>query len=892
MIIKKRCFILLVFLQFSLLLAAIGPDDYTLFNQSVFRFRYNPSDARALNNFFIREIANYNYLELYKTGYNLGFEHSLNIREPSKGNFEIGSSMVLKGMDGDIFYEGFNISQVLMPSTYSFDLSVFDKDLRLIKVLNFKDLFIGKLDDEPVNLIELPIQSGSVFKITNLTFSYLETDKTGFIERIVEVNRFLGFLSLSANMLIKAGSINPDEPEIILSNFIKIYDLERFSKISASLTFSSDLDIPEKDSLAFSENLFSHSVNQRRLQTIFDQNVDTLKKEIGNAEIQAAAEKIINLQLGYLTSLEMSKYLFEPVYLQMSRMFGNQNSWISLLDAITAYFSGRPQISFLPDFGNTFGRILYQKYLAKADWLIEQQKYNEAVLLIESAGVVCQNQIEKDCDLAVFNRLSKAKYGIYDAYLKIAGQALTKKSPDLAKKYLDIAQVFQENNRSMILSKELINQNMRILAEEYCDLGRKALKSGFAIEALNDLSSALAIYQRLHETNFDDQIKNDLEIAFDLKFEEMLERSQKYLEAGNLDKADEEVAQIQALATTYPEIRFDQSKFEVFKETISKNRFEIRYNNLKNALRYENFDEAVVQLKSLRETHPQSFHQSEDEITGYIKLYLKPALLQKIGLANERFLADNQKDTDSIIAEILTLKNNFPGFNDSEVENAFAGLMKSFETDECGTLKSSITRRTDETIQLLGAKMYHEADLILSQLLLEIQSGKGCLVNDSILKSLQANYNDVFVYYRLLIQTEEKYSKNDFQGAIEIHLKAENCFYQKNIYRFDETYRSIEEFITAKSNPGLNSTAIGYYSRKQDYRKMISLFHLFLQNGFDIGKYDSYLSEAGTAMALADKARFPQSDPIFMLEKLSLGKQDFQPFKSAYIKAWKNKKDL
>ena len=257
MIIKKRWLIILVFMQFSLLSAAIGPDDYTLFEQSVFRFRYIPSDARHLNNFFIREIANYNYLELYKTGYNLRFEHALNIRELLNGNFEIGSSMVLKGIDGDVFYKDFNISKVLLPSTYSFDLSLFDKDLRLIKVLNFKDLLVEKLDEKPIYLLGMSLEPGSVFKVTNLAFSYLETDKTRFVERIVEVNKFLGFLSLSENMLIKADTINPDDPETVLPNFLKIYDLERFSKISSGLSFSPGLEIPAKDSLAFSNNLFS-----------------------------------------------------------------------------------------------------------------------------------------------------------------------------------------------------------------------------------------------------------------------------------------------------------------------------------------------------------------------------------------------------------------------------------------------------------------------------------------------------------------------------------------------------------------------------------------------------------------------------------------------------------
>ena len=217
-------------------------------------------------------------------------------------------------------------------------------------------------------------------------------------------------------------------------------------------------------------------------------------------------------------------------------------------------------------------------------------------------------------------------------------------------------------------------------------------------------------------------------------------------------------------------------------------------------------------------------------------------------------------------------------------------MIKSFESEECSLLKSNIADQTDRAIRLIGAKKYSEAQQTINQALLDAQSLKDCKISDSMLVNLQTEYGDVFAYYQLLNQADEKFSKSDFLASIEIHLKAENFFYQKNISRFDETYQPIGAFIMVKSSPGLNSTAIGYYSRKQDYRKMISLFHVYLQNGYDIAKYEAYISEAGTFMANYDKERFPQNDPVFMLEKLTLGKQDFQPFKSAYLKTWKNKK--
>lgn len=62
-------------------------------NQS-FRFSYNRTDAPAMNNILVREIARINYLNLYRTGYEL--EYALEIKISVTGDDElfISSSLI------------------------------------------------------------------------------------------------------------------------------------------------------------------------------------------------------------------------------------------------------------------------------------------------------------------------------------------------------------------------------------------------------------------------------------------------------------------------------------------------------------------------------------------------------------------------------------------------------------------------------------------------------------------------------------------------------------------------------------------------------------------------------------------------------------------------------
>lgn len=100
-----------------------NPPGINICENSVYAFKFGVDDVRSLNNYFVKEMARYNYLNLYKIQYTLNYELEVNISEKPGGYYEIESNISRNQMEGDIYYEKFDLSDVLMPSGYSFEIS-------------------------------------------------------------------------------------------------------------------------------------------------------------------------------------------------------------------------------------------------------------------------------------------------------------------------------------------------------------------------------------------------------------------------------------------------------------------------------------------------------------------------------------------------------------------------------------------------------------------------------------------------------------------------------------------------------------------------------------------------------------------------------------------------
>jgi hypothetical protein len=485
--------------------SATTPVDLTISENAVYSFRFEPGNTATLNNHFIKEMARYNYLNLYSTSYYLDYELEVKILETANGVFEIESALTKSQMDGDIYYEKFDLSEVLIPSQYSFELVIENEN-------GNREIALSGFDtgnSNQMRSISLPVSKAGNYElaIKNVNFAYAETDKSQFEERIIAINAYLAFYQLLEFNLQKAQQIAINDSSPILENFIKIYDLQRFYELFNSRP--DNIYIPDHYRMQQKAMETKFSSELRRLSYLFGNTLDGKMLTPENIPV-AETSALLQLQQEYLQEMNGTSHLLEPVYMQVINFFNGQTGWNHFKTNFLERFfdnnkgeEGRKVIPILT------GK-LYENYMSNAKLLMNQQAYIEAVIFLNSAKTLCHNLAEFDCELYTFHQLSTAKYGIYDSYISVATSAQKAGSTSLAYTYLLMARQFQKKNNNLIISSGIVDKALSRLAWQFIEEGNLLRQTNNQTQSLECYVNAKDIYLLIGEDDHLDYIDKQI----------------------------------------------------------------------------------------------------------------------------------------------------------------------------------------------------------------------------------------------------------------------------------------------------------------------------------------------------------------------------------------------
>ncbi len=470
------------------------PVDLTISENAVYSFRFEPGNAATLNNHFVKEMARYNYLNLYRTQYYLDYELEVKISETTTGTFNIESSLNKSRMDGDIFYEKFDLSQVLMPSQYSFELIIENENGS--RVVAFSGFDIEK--ENTARMITRLVNEGSSFKMTirDVNFYYAEEDKTQFEQRILDINEFLAFYQLLEFNLNKTQRYEIDDTSPLLADYIRIYDLKRFHKLFKNRPDS--IRIPDHYQFSQAEMEIQFESQLRRLNHLFERNVKN-SATLEEATLSTETQVMLQLQQEYLQAMNSTSHLLEPVYLRVLNFFDTQAGWDDFKSKFIESFSANEADENGRRLAVLLTNRLYEDYIFNAERQMEKQAFIEAVIFLNSAKTLCSNLPEFDCDLYTFHKLSTAKYGIYDSYISVAASAQKAGSTSLAYTYLMMARQFQKNNNNLIITSGVVDKALSRLAWQFVEEGNSQKQAENDAQSLDSFVNAKDIYMLIGE---------------------------------------------------------------------------------------------------------------------------------------------------------------------------------------------------------------------------------------------------------------------------------------------------------------------------------------------------------------------------------------------------------
>ena len=482
-----------------------NPNTFTLSENSFRIYRFGKHEPVSMNNHFVRELARINYLNPYRTSYSLEYHLDVSVKVTGTDLLEISSTFRIENVYGDIFFKEFNLAKVLSPTLYSFTLLI-SNDGKLVSVYEPVNLIAGDTSVTDFFVADAFSLKQSDFDLNGVLFSYDEKAVNRFNAYIAKIHQYLALHELAGYAIENAQSINPEENSNLLAMYLQFYDLRQFLDEIEARPADSLLDVPEQYDREFFLKKLTLKNDLERLRLFFKHAQNNQSVKFDDKTIAEAAEKLITIQRDYLETSRKTNHFYEPYYLDRASFFQSQSDWEKLLLDISATFGEDDFDGFAKD----FARELITIYLSRATEYFEVEKFNEALLMLSSAEVICNSNPEIECSLEVFHNISKAKFGIFDSYLRIAESAMLVKNLDLARHYLSLARDFQLKNSGVIILPDEVNQLFEELAWQYFDEGRKASNAEEWQNAGELLNAAKEIYGMLNIPTFNEAIEREL----------------------------------------------------------------------------------------------------------------------------------------------------------------------------------------------------------------------------------------------------------------------------------------------------------------------------------------------------------------------------------------------
>jgi hypothetical protein len=513
MTLKPSTFLFLLLLILNYPLGASNPAEISFNQKAKITFRYNPHENNTLSNYYIKEIARLNFLNLYETHFSIDLEVDVKIIEDGTGGYTMRLGVYNPVFGGDFYYKGFDLSEVLTPAKY--DLTVllngshFNDTVKLSGIQPNRE-WITLFDSTRVSVIQ-----NLELKVIRIEPRHYYDSKTTFINQIAQINRFLAYAEMLDFNLKKAIAINPETSDSILPVYMQIYDLKRFEDLLSQLEIKSY--VPEKQKKELIENRKSLNSHLRRLQTLFFQNLNTLKPDISGKQFEEAAQTLISIQKKYLREMMASNHLFEPGYLEVADFFGNKAGWEHIAQKLAEeiFTDGGSTRDKL----NAFTAVLYRYYSATCDSLISNESFNEAAIFASSAKTFCEANPDDNCEIFTFNKIARTRFGIFDAYLRVAESAMENDNLPFSLKYIRLAQNFQKQNSSYIIIPAAVNRLMEQLAWNYLETGERFYDEEDFMPALESYEAARDLYLELDISQYAELIDKRIKKCVQAKVE-------------------------------------------------------------------------------------------------------------------------------------------------------------------------------------------------------------------------------------------------------------------------------------------------------------------------------------------------------------------------------------
>ncbi|MBM3436020.1 MAG: hypothetical protein FJY07_07395, partial [Bacteroidetes bacterium] len=628
-------------------------------NAYTFSYSENSTWDNSTANFFIREIAKYNLTSLYNTSYSYHYSLDNSIKSLVPDTYRVVADLKGQKCTGDVFYRGFDISDVLIPEMV---------DLKLILVcgnsyIETRDFRRIALDPVTGCRIEFDYDVADEtkkysIKIEDIRFHSTTEAQVQFNKRINQIDCYFAAAQVIENAIHEINQANVGRNNLIESYF-RIRELERIYETVSAEYFIVELDIPHNDIAGFFQKLTNFKNQLARFTQYFSFILNTANSVCINKSINYYAgifadESAKNILLSQTVSHTLSGYFKKLGLITYSpsdiKRYKRELREIILKTRFAEYSD---------HLVNDFISEVFNVFILNASNLINDQNYIAALGVLNNAKAFYHATRGRNLPVEHIILTSRANYGIYDSYLKIINKAFELENFELAENYIVKALAFQKENRSSIISDHYLTGVSQKLIGFYIEKGNRLNEDGEFESAIGCFDHARGISKKINRYNFKYEIDHGLICARNGYYRNLLEQARTNVESGNYLQAKLLIHKASDLFEANPGQITALSAHNSLMSFINQYTYCELMEEGKLLLESGNYHFAYEKLLAAADLHDRSGFEFDFELASLFKVSAMPVLINLCDIAEVKVRKDQLDDARHIYDQCLQLQSEY-----------------------------------------------------------------------------------------------------------------------------------------------------------------------------------------------------------------------------------------
>lgn len=878
-----KCIAVLCLQFVSIPFASASVFELTENNSYIFWYSDSPQPENSTTNYFIREIAKYNLTSLYNTSYT--FQYSLyNSIKPTAPN-TYTTTIDLKGQKctGDVYYKGFEISDVLIPQKVAFNVILVCEN-NYLNNRRFEDIALdenGRCKVE-FNFDVLDESQKFSLKFENVRFYSTNEAEKQFDERIAHIDDYFASGALMDYMLREFSEIESRSNSLI-NLYFNLKELERLYGIVSHEPFIKELNIRSDDVAGYFQKLTSLQNQLARYTEYFEillrssdnVNINNSINQYADVYVKSATKIIMHSQTvthshsNYFYSLGLIDYnsvMIQRIKKDMKRII-SKTDYTDKADYLIDRFSNE----------------VFDIFICRASNLINDQNYHAALGLLHNAQHFYNLTQNTGIPTELTILISRANYGIYDSYLLLTNKAIDLGNYELAENYIAKAKSFRDENRRSIIVDDYLTNISDKLTLLYIAKGNQLNQNGEFQKAVDCFEHAGLICQKIKRFNYQYDIDHGLICSRNGLYNNLLEQAETEIMHENYAAAKIFADKANELFACHPGQIVTHSRFNLILSVINHNTYKQLILDGRSVFENGNYHLGYELLLEAIELQESANFEFDCELNELFSSVATLVLIDMCRLGEVKVKKNQLQEARKIYDHCVNLQKEYGLIYEAGIQENLTRLNNDIFEKHCEIVHLKFNHVIDSFNMSARSGDYISALNILDETENITFNNYYCEIDRDFVDELHEKYIPAARYQVLAQEAKDALITKDFQGFLELFQQLEYLSDNYEMIRKQVEPLPLYCFFSVKKNLELFDSLIDYLNDRKDFKIAISLLAVIGENNPAISDTKSIQKKLGNKMAIADKNSNSMIDPLVLVEEYTSGKSYYKFFTKAYL---------